>query len=94
MFGILRIKSLLIGALLAAPAVGLWMQHRAPVEPAQVAAVREVQTVVRVPVEVISKGNAPEWVLVTVGNQAIPEPGPVSLLLVAGVLLALRRQRA
>lgn len=102
MFGILKIKGLLIGMLLASPAVGLWMLHRTPpsavaaeVQPISFGAVVPLPAdVTRIPVEVISKGRAPEWVYVEVGNQTVPEPGAVSLLILAGAVLAFRRQRA
>jgi hypothetical protein len=51
-------------------------------------------SVTRIPVEVIANGSAPQWVYVQVGNQAVPEPGMVSLLAVATLFLAFRRQRA
>ncbi len=49
--------------------------------------------VTRVPVEVISKGEPPEWVYVEVEAQAVPEPGILPLLVLAGSVLALRRRR-
>lgn len=51
------------------------------------------QTVIQLPVEVIEKGNAPEWIYVHVGHEAVPEPGSVSLVVLAGLLVAFRRQR-
>lgn len=67
------------------------MQRQAPT--ASVASGPSPPAVVRVPVEVIEKGSAPEWVYVQVGNQAVPEPGAITLVMLAGTLLVLRRQR-
>ena len=41
------------------------------------------------PVEVIANGSAPQWVYVQVGNQAVPEPGMVSLLALTTLLAGL-----
>lgn len=61
------------------------------IQPVEVMPVTEKIT--RIPVEVIAKGSAPEWVYVNVGSQAVPEPGTTSLIVLASVLLAFRRQR-
>ena len=47
----------------------------------------------RIPVEVVSKGSAPEWVYVEVENQAVPEPGALPLLLLPALVM-LRRRRS
>ena len=96
--GILKIKGLLFGMLLASPGVGLWMLHRTP--PAtQRTGIQPVsnnplsENVTRVPVEVITKGSAPQWVYVNVGSQAVPEPGVISLVGFAALVLVFRRHR-
>ncbi|MES2659116.1 MAG: PEP-CTERM sorting domain-containing protein [Verrucomicrobiota bacterium] len=98
---VLKIKGLLFGLLLASPAIGLWMLHRTP-PPAKRPEIQSVsfggvvplpENVTRVPVEVLSKGSAPEWVYVDVGNQAVPEPGIVSLVGFSALLLVFRRKR-
>jgi hypothetical protein len=47
----------------------------------------------KVPVEVVSQGRAPEWILVEVEPQSIPEPSVVAMWLVAGMWI-LRRKRS
>lgn len=94
-------KMLLFGMLFASPAAGIWLFRSAEV-PAVQPVIRPVsyssvvpagQSVVRIPVEVLKKGSAPQWVYVEVGNHPVPEPGMVSLLALASLLLTLRRQR-
>ena len=46
----------------------------------------------QIPIEVVAKGSAPQWVYVEVQGQSVPEPGAVSLLSMASLLL-LRRRR-
>ncbi|MES2441067.1 MAG: PEP-CTERM sorting domain-containing protein [Verrucomicrobiota bacterium] len=101
MFGIFKIKALLLGSLLASPAVAMW-KFRSSGEATAQAGIHAVSyqsappspaSVTRVPVEVIAKGSAPQWVYVQVENEAIPEPGMISLLALTGLLLAFRRQR-
>ncbi|MEO6477789.1 MAG: PEP-CTERM sorting domain-containing protein [Luteolibacter sp.] len=97
----MKIKGLLFGMLVASPAVGLWVLHRTPVKEARPeihtisfgGAVPLPATVSRIPVEVISKGSAPEVIYVDVANQAVPEPGVVSLVGFAALLLVLHRKR-
>jgi hypothetical protein len=92
---------LLIGLLVATPAIALW-SHRnhhtliSKPERQSVAFAQPIATaepIVRVPVEVIANGSAPKWVYVQVGAQAVPEPGMMSLLALTAALLAFRRQR-
>ncbi len=100
MFGFVQIKVILLGMLLASPAVALWgyRNHKSFTASHDVPSVASVQpaaeAVTRIPVEVIADGSAPQWVYVQVGNQVVPEPGMVSLLALATLLLAFRRQRA
>lgn len=98
---VLKIKGLLFGVLLASPGVGLWLLHRTPpaahgkgIQPVSYSAVDPPSgNVTRVPVEVISKGSAPQWVYVSIGSQAVPEPGVISMVGFATLLLVFRRQR-
>jgi hypothetical protein len=46
----------------------------------------------QIPVEIVAKGSAPQWVYVEVQGQSVPEPGSFSLLVLTSLLL-LRRQR-
>ncbi len=101
MSAIFRTKALLWVVLAVFPAVAVWKYNGTQAAPAKPqarssgdsvqAAVKE--PVVRVPVEVIATGTAPQWVYVEVGNQAVPEPGMISLFALTSLLLAFRRQR-
>lgn len=98
---VLKIKGLLFGVLLASPAVGLWVLQKTPhteprpeIQPASFGGMGQSSgKIVRIPVEVISKGSAPQWVYVSVGTQAVPEPGVTLLVGFAALLLVFRRQR-
>ena len=85
--------------LLASPAVALWgfRSHKPLTIKPEIQAVADGRSssgsVSRIPVEVIANGSAPQWVYVQVGNQAVPEPGMVSLLALTTLLVAFRRQR-
>ncbi|MCU0750652.1 MAG: PEP-CTERM sorting domain-containing protein [Akkermansiaceae bacterium] len=104
MSGFFKIKVLLIGALLASPPVAAWMirgsdqnAREAMVQPLEVEspAPGPVQAApVKVAVEVVSKGSAPQWVYIEVPAQAIPEPGSLTLVAAAGLLLLRRRRPA
>jgi hypothetical protein len=100
LFGILKMKALIFGLLLASPPVAAWMMradspavetqgiqavsHTVPAVPASES--------VQIPIEVVTKGSAPKTIYVQVSNQSVPEPGVVSLLALTSLLL-LRRQR-
>lgn len=97
MFGIFKMKAVFLGLLLASPPVAAWMlRSPAQAEPlpsppqAPVAVVAESQ--VRIPVEVVTKGAAPQWVYVQVAPQSVPEPGPYALLALSSLLLLHRRR--
>ena len=101
MFGLLKFKLLLFGLLAASPAVGV-RSYRSqnplisnPEKPSSNFSIPllAIEPVVRIPVEVIANGRAPEWVYVQVGTQAVPEPGLVSLLALTAVLLVFGRHR-
>lgn len=85
--------------LLASPAVALWsFRNHNPLKeshPSPSLAYEQPagEAISRIPVEVIEEGSEPQWVYVQVGNQAIPEPGMVSLLALTTFLFAFRRQR-
>ena len=101
MFGIFKMKALFFGMLLASPAFAVWTlrSSEASVSPPEIRSVSftpatpQPEAIVRVPVEVITKGSAPQWVYVEVASQAVPEPGMISLLALATLLLVFRRQR-
>lgn len=94
-------KALLLGMLLASPALAAWICRGSELPVCRQEITRSsnhstpprLESVVRVPVEVIAKGSAPKWVYVEVASQAVPEPGMVSLLALTSLLLVLRRQR-
>lgn len=50
------------------------------------------QTTLQIPVEVVAKGNTPQWVYVEASAEAVPEPG-ITLLWLPGALLLWRRRR-
>lgn len=101
MFVIFRTKTLLLVVLAVFSAVAVWKYngtHTVPAKPQVRSSGDSVQAavpepVVRVPVEVVATGSAPQWVYVEVGNQAVPEPGMISLLALTSLLLTFRRQR-
>lgn len=101
MLGIFKIKALLFGMFLASPALVMWKFRgaEAVVSKPEIRSISytsqapRVESIVRVPVEVIAKGRAPQWVYVEVGSQAVPEPGIASLLVLTSLLLVFRRQR-
>ncbi len=99
--GILKIKALLIGLLLASPPVAAWIlrgAEPAAVTPAVQPAVSHTMVAspadgsIRIPVEVVAEGSAPQWLYVEVQSQAVPEPGVMSLVALTSLLL-LRRHR-
>ncbi len=92
-------KPLFLGLLLVSPALGAWIFHRTPeldctASGAIIAAVpaHPPAAIVRVPVEVIAKGSAPQWIYVQVGSQSVPEPGTATLLVLTSLLLLHRRR--
>jgi hypothetical protein len=98
---VLKIKGLFFGALIASPAVGLWVLHMEPktaarpeIQPASFGVVvQSPEKITRIPVEIISNGSPPQWVYLSVGNQAVPEPGVTLLVGFTALLLVFRRQR-
>ena len=80
MSGLIKTKTLLFGILVVSPAVAVWVLRGSDSaasrpEIRQVSNNSRAESVVRVPVEVIAKGSAPEWVYIEVTGQALPEPG-------------------
>jgi hypothetical protein len=89
-------KAVFLGMLLASPPVAAWMlrgSHTAR-ENHDIQPITEISSPapVRIPVEVVAKGSASQWVYVDAPSHAVPEPGVASLMAVASLLL-LRRQR-
>ena len=102
-FGLFKMKFLLVGVLLASPAIAAWTLRGT--EKPDTAAIRQTafdskiqparpSEAVRVPVEVIEKGTATQWIYIETGNQAVPEPGIYSLLAFASLAWVLRRNRS
>jgi hypothetical protein len=95
LFAILKIKILWIGLFLAFPPMAAWALrgHDGEPTPPPVAMPNAAETSrVQMPVEVIANGEKPEWVMVEVPAEAIPEPG-TALLMMFSSLLLLRRKR-
>jgi hypothetical protein len=100
-FGIFKLKALIIGMFFASPALAMWVYRSQPAEVSHSANLAGLsafapmvqEPTIRIPVEVIVSGNAPELVYVQVANQAVPEPGMVSLFALSTLLLVFRRQR-
>jgi len=100
LFGLLKIKSLVWVVLLACPPVAVWVvrANGAPDPNSHIQTVSHVVSstpapeTLQIPVEVVTEGQAPKWIYVEIQAQSIPEPGVVSLTLLASLLL-LRRQR-
>ena len=89
---------LVLGLLLASPPLAAWLWNETKAPDAQrvtnsIPANLRSEGAVQVPIEVVAEGSAPQWVYVEISNQAVPEPGVVSLLAI-GSLLLLRRQRS
>ena len=101
MLGIFKLKTLIIGIFFVSPALAMWAYRSQPAEvtqPTNLAGLSAFapifqESTVRIPVEVIVSGNAPELVYVQVANQAVPEPGMISLFALSTFLLVFRRQR-
>jgi hypothetical protein len=99
--GFFKMKALLLGLLVASPALAAWIcrgselgvSHQEITSASHDSRPLRSESVVRVPVEVIAKGSPPKWVYVEVANHAVPEPGMVSLFALTTLLLVLRRQR-
>lgn len=80
MFGIFKLKVLVFGLFLAFPALAMWIyrsqaaeaSHRVAVSSSMAFTDAAHETTVRIPVEVIVTGNAPEVVYVQVGRQVVP----------------------
>jgi hypothetical protein len=94
-------KALWIGLFLASPAIAAWAWRGVPTHPRSTQSSETWVTAPssasaspeQIPFEVIAKGSAPQWVIVEIQGQSVPEPGSISLLALASFLL-LRRQRA
>lgn len=76
---LLKTKLLILGFLVVSPSVGLWVfrgfypaASRPEIRPVSSNSLEES---VRLPVEVIAKGSAPQWVYIEVTGKALPESG-------------------
>ncbi|RYD22441.1 MAG: hypothetical protein EOP88_08040 [Verrucomicrobiaceae bacterium] len=94
-------KLLLLGAVMAAPAAVTWVWRGGEAAAATgvqpVAHVRSeviAQPSVKVPVEVVAKGSAPQWVYVEVQPaNSVPEPGVFPLVALPALVLVILRRR-
>lgn len=90
---------MICGLLLVSPPFAAWMlrgSEAVTVDPAPTPMVQAnpaPDQVTRIPVEIVAKGTAPQWVNVEMHAEAIPEPGMLPLVLLPGLLL-LRRRRS
>ena len=84
---LLNVKLLLALLLFGSPVAALRLFGDPAIQPGPAVVVE------RIPVEVISKGSAPTWIYVEVGNQAVPEPDVLTLLGLTSLLLLLRRRQ-
>lgn len=102
MIGFLNMKIVVIGVVFATPLAVTWVWRGGEATAAPVHGVRQIsaktaviaEPTVKVPVEVISKGSAPQWVYVEVGPaNSVPEPGVFPLVVLPALaLVALRRR--
>lgn len=101
MFGVLNIKFLWFGLLLAFPLATAWAlrdssgsgNHAAAAQiQAPATSSPTGDNLTKIPVEVVAKGGKTEWVYVEMPNQTIPESGTAALLALTSLLL-LRRHR-
>lgn len=102
MIGFLNMKILAVGVVFATPLAVSWVWRGGEASAATMPGVRPIaakaevieEPTVKVPVEVVAKGSAPQWVYVEVGpTNSVPEPGVLPLVVLpALVLLALRRR--
>ena len=72
-------KGLFFGMLVSSPAVAVWIFRSSTSAPTQlqilpIANTTRADAIVRVPVEVIATGSAPEVVYIEVASQALPKP--------------------
>jgi len=93
-FGVLKIKALFLGLLLASPPVAAWIlrSDESQMQRSEIQTVTTIKEPRKLRVEVVSKGSAPEWVYVEVTPQAVPEPRVFALVAIASLGL-LRRRR-
>ncbi len=82
--------------LLACPPIAVWTFRSKPDArelPTATNTAAAEKNSVKIPVEVISKNGKPEWVMVEVATETVPEPGTMTLLMTLGSLMLLRRNR-
>jgi hypothetical protein len=95
-------KVLFFGLLVASPVFAVWgfcsPETKVPAVLTQAVSYppgnsAQAGSVVRIPIEVIEKGSAPKMIYIEHTAQAVPEPGIISLVTLASLFLAFRRQR-
>lgn len=74
-------KVLLCGVLVSSPAIAVWNFRGSDLaaskpEIRQISNPTRAESTVRVPVEVIAAGSAPEWVYIEVASPPLPRPSP------------------
>ena len=72
-------KVLFFGMLVSSPAIAVWIFRSSDSAPTQpqilpISNTSSPDSIVRVPVEVIATGSAPEVVYIEVASQALPKP--------------------
>ena len=93
-------KSLLLALLLASPPLAAWIIRSEPsLMPASgnrpvtgQSTASDPEPTQRLPVEVVQKGSAPQWIYVEVQNQAVPEPSSLGIFALGSLLLFRRRR--
>lgn len=94
MIGLLNIKTLMVGLVLASPSFAAWMIRGAEANTApSVPIPAQAAMPARIAVEVHTSGEEPRLVQVQVHANSVPEPGSLVLITLTG-LLALRRKRS
>lgn len=100
--GFLNMKILAVGVVFATPLAVSWVWRGGEASAVPAAGVRQIsaktavmdEPTVKVPVEVLSKGSAPQWVYVEVGPaDSVPEPGVFPLVVLPALALVMRRRR-
>ena len=72
-------KGLFFGMLVSSPAIAVWIFRSSdsaptPLQILPISNTTSADSIVRVPVEVIAAGSAPEVVYIEVASQALPKP--------------------
>lgn len=75
MSGSIKTKALLLGFLVVFPSAVGWVFRGSDPAGIQSVSTGSLEESVKVPVEVIAKGSAPQWVYIEVTGKALPESG-------------------